>query len=373
VLLPEPVASFTWRAEELRWLAQAGTGPVVVTQALAGLGGVGKTALALEYAHRCFYAEHSVDLAWWFVAADRLSLSAAMARVYEQLSGVSVEQLTGVPIGEDSVLAAGRLRNWLESCPYRWLVVFDNADVPGVLDGLIPHAGAGQVLITSRRPDWSLLGATVRRLDVLSADESVALLRRITGRDDENGAHILTQELDGLAVALRQAGAFVRKTGWDYQRYLEMLRTRPLGIHSEDLAGAGTTIAKVWESSLEQVNGRGGNGTLASDVLGVLAYFAAEDIPRLLFEPPAIDGDAALGGGDPLAVDLALVALAEYSLINLEADAIGLHRLVQHFTRVHLELAAGPRWERGFPSPREFRRGRRRHLGLRAGQCGGVR
>jgi hypothetical protein len=207
----------------------------------------------------------------------------------------------------------------------------------------------------------------------LSADESVALLRRITGRDDENGAHILTQELDGLAVALRQAGAFVRKTGWDYQRYLEMLRTRPLGIHSEDLAGAGTTIAKVWESSLEQVNGRGGNGTLASDVLGVLAYFAAEDIPRLLFEPPAIDGDAALGGGDPLAVDLALVALAEYSLINLEADAIGLHRLVQHFTRVHLELAAGPRWERGFPSPREFRRGRRRHLGLRAGQCGGVR
>jgi tetratricopeptide (TPR) repeat protein/transcriptional regulator with XRE-family HTH domain len=337
VLLPEPVASFTGRAEELRWLAQAGTGPVVVTQALAGLGGVGKTALALEYAHRCFYTEHSVDLAWWFVAADRLSLSAAMARVYEQLVGVSVEQLTGVPVGEDSVLAAGRLRNWLESSPYRWLVVFDNADVPGVLDGLLPHAGAGQVLITSRRADWSLLGASVRRLDVLSEDESVALLGKITGRDDEDGARILTEELDGLAVALRQAGAAVRKTGWDYQRYLQMLRTRPLGIHSEDLAGAGTTIAKVWESSLEQATRRGPYGTLASDVLGVLAYFAAEDIPRFLFEPPAIDGETALGGGDPLAVDLALVGLAEYSLINLEDEAIGLHRLVQHFTRVHLE------------------------------------
>src|SRR5437660_942389 len=59
--------------------------------------------------------------------------------------------------------------------------------------------------------------------------------------------------------------------------------------------------------------------------------------PRFLFQPPAIDGEAALGGGDPLAVDLALVGLAEYSLINLEADAIGLHQLVQHFTRAHLE------------------------------------
>ncbi|HEY2665548.1 MAG TPA: tetratricopeptide repeat protein, partial [Actinomycetota bacterium] len=341
VLLPEPVASFTGRSEELRWLARARAGPVVVTQALAGLGGVGKTALALEYAHRCYYIEHSVDLAWWFVAADRLSLSAAMARVYEQLTGDPVEHLTGGPAGEDSLLAAGGLRNWLEGCSYRWLVVFDNADVPGVLDGLVPHAGAGQVLITSRLADWSLLGATVRRLDVLPADDSVALLRKITGRYDENGARILAQELDGLAVALQQAGAFVRKTGWDYRRYLAMLRSRPLGIHSEDLAGAGTTIAKVWESSLEQVTSRGPYGTLAGEVLGILAYFAAEDIPRFLFEPPAIDGEAGLGGGDPLAVDLALVGLADYSLINLEADAIGLHRLVQHFTRARLEGSDG--------------------------------
>jgi transcriptional regulator with XRE-family HTH domain/tetratricopeptide (TPR) repeat protein len=343
VLLPEPVASFTGRAEELRWLAQARSGPVVVTQALAGLGGVGKTAVALEYAHRCFYVEHSVDLAWWFVAADRLSLSVAMARVYEQLTGVFMEQLTGVPMGDDSVLAAGRLRNWLESCPYRWLVVFDNADVPGVLDGFVPHAGKGQVLITSRRADWSLLGATVRRLDVLPADESAVLLRKITGRDDEEGAGLLARELDGLAVALRQAGTFVRKTGWEYGRYLEMLRTRPLGIHSEDLAGAGTTIAKVWESSLEQVASQGSHGTLARNVLGVLAHFAAEEIPRFLFEPPAIDGETVLGGGDPLAVDVALVGLADYSLIKLDADAIGLHRLVQHFTRVHLEDSPGAR------------------------------
>src|SRR5205823_14488390 len=203
--------AFTGRSSELRWLADARTGTVVVTQALAGLGGIGKTALALQYAHRCFYVEQSVDLAWWFSAAERLALSAAMARLYEHL--------TGVVGGEDSVLAAERLRNWLESSPHRWLVVFDNADDPGVLDGLVPHAGLGQVLITSRWADWSQLGATVRRLDVLPPEESVALLRTITGREDTDGAHLVADELEGLAVALEQAGAFLRKTGWDYERY----------------------------------------------------------------------------------------------------------------------------------------------------------
>lgn len=325
-LLPEPVASFTGRADELHWLAEARTEPVVVTQALAGLGGIGKTALALQYAHQCFYAEHAVDLAWWFVAADRLSLCAAMAHVYEQLTGFSA--------GDDSVLAAERLRNWLETSPYRWLVVFDNADDPRVLDGLVPHAGGGQVLITSRRADWSDTGATVRRLGVLLPNESVALLARLTGRNDQ-GVQLLARELDGFAVALRQAGAFVRKTGWDYERYVAMLRTRPLSLHSEDLAGVGTTVAKVWESSLDQVVGSG--RTLARGVLGVLAYFAADDIPRFLFQSSPIDGGATFVGGDPLAVELALVGLADYSLVSLESDAVSMHRLVQHLTRSYLE------------------------------------
>jgi tetratricopeptide (TPR) repeat protein len=116
-----------------------------------------------------------------------------------------------------------------------------------------------------------------------------------------------------------------------------MLRTRPLSLHDEDLAGAGTTVARVWRSSLDQVTRGGSYGALAGDVLGVLAYFAAEDIPRFLLEAPAIAGEATLGGGDPLAVDLALVGLADYSLVSLEPHAISLHRLVQHLTREHVE------------------------------------
>src|SRR5205814_638000 len=107
--------------------------------------------------------------------------------------------------------------------------------------------------------------------------ESVTFLRTVTGRDDDEGALLLGRELDGLAVALQQAGAFIRKTGWDYDRYLKMLGARPLSLLSEDLAGAGTTAGKVWESSLDQVMRSGEYGTLVRDVLGVLAYLAAED------------------------------------------------------------------------------------------------
>jgi tetratricopeptide (TPR) repeat protein len=328
VVLPAAVASFTGRHGELAELVDSGMGPMVVTQALAGLGGVGKTALALEYAHRRFYFDNAVDLVWWFTASDRLSLTSAMARLYEQLTGVSA--------GEDSVLSATRLRNWLENSPHRWLLVFDNADDAGVLGDLVPRVGTGQVLITSRRTDWSALGATVHRLGVLSLDESVALLSRTTGRDDEVDARLLADELGGLAVALRQAGAFIAKTGWDYRRYLEMLRTRPLRLHSEDLAGVGTTLAQVWESSLDQVTRSGQHGPLPLEVLGVLAYFAAEDVPRRLLATPAIDGEAVLGG-DTLDVELALVGLAQYSLISLQPDSISLHRLVQHLTRSHLQ------------------------------------
>ena len=102
----------------------------MVTQALVSLGGIGKTALALEYAHRLFYGKHAADQVWWFGAADRLSLTAAMGALYEQVDGAST--------GQDSMIGAERLNSWLEACPYRWLVVFDNADDAGVLDGLVP-------------------------------------------------------------------------------------------------------------------------------------------------------------------------------------------------------------------------------------------
>ena len=104
--------SFTGREQDLAALAAGPLGRTVLTQGLVGLGGVGKSALALEYAHRR-YAAGDVDLAWWFVAEDRSVLLASMARLYARLTGTQGS-------GEDAEMGAVALRNWLERSPYRW-------------------------------------------------------------------------------------------------------------------------------------------------------------------------------------------------------------------------------------------------------------
>ena len=115
--------SFTGRDADLAVLAADPAGRMVLTQSLTGLGGVGKSALALEQAHRRYDAGET-DLAWWFTAEDRPVLLAAMAGLYDRL--------TGTPGDQDAEAGAIALRNWLERCPYRWIVVFDNAE-PGTL------------------------------------------------------------------------------------------------------------------------------------------------------------------------------------------------------------------------------------------------
>jgi len=108
----------------------------VVTQALAGLGASARRPSPWSTPTALFYGEHAAELVWWFIsAADHLALTATMAALYEQV--------TGALTGQDSAVGAKRLRSWLEECPYRWLVVFDNADEAGVLDGLVPRAGSG--------------------------------------------------------------------------------------------------------------------------------------------------------------------------------------------------------------------------------------
>jgi hypothetical protein len=147
--------SFTGRDADLAALAAEPGGRVALTQSLTGLGGVGKSALALEYAHRRYDAGDA-DLAWWFTAEDRPVLLAAMAGLYDRL--------TGTPGDQDAEAGALALRNWLEHAPYRWIVVFDNAE-PGTLDGILPADGTGQVIITSRAGDWP--GTTAHTIGAL--------------------------------------------------------------------------------------------------------------------------------------------------------------------------------------------------------------
>jgi hypothetical protein len=316
--------SFTGRGTGLTALAAAPAGSLVLTQSLTGLGGVGKSALALEYAHRR-YDGGDVDLAWWFTAEDRPVLLAAMAGVYDRL--------TGTPGDQDAQAGALALRNWLEHAPYRWIVVFDNAE-PGTLDGIVPAAGTGQVIITSRTSHWP--GTTAHTLGTLPVDEAAGLLERITGLPAGQDARELAAELGGLALALEQAAAYIRQTHGTYAGYLHDLQNDPNTLYDADLARAESVTARVWKRSLNHVTASTPDHPAAA-VLGVLSYLAPDDIPRQLLAPDTITDAPVLGDLTSVQVSLALASLADYSLISLDTDAISVHRVIQHLTRLDAE------------------------------------
>ncbi len=146
---------------ELRRRLRAGEGTLVV-QALYGLGGVGKTQLALEYAHR-FAADY--DLVWWIDAEQPVLIPEQLVALAARLNlapGPTVTQTV------ERLLAELRGR-------FRWLLVFDNAERPGDVADYRP-AGPGHVLITSRSPGWGALGGRLE-VDVLARAETIALLR----------------------------------------------------------------------------------------------------------------------------------------------------------------------------------------------------
>jgi hypothetical protein len=317
-------AAFTGRDADLAALAADPAGRTVLTQSLTGLGGVGKSALALEHAHRR-YDTGEADLAWWFTAEDRPALLAAMAGLYDRL--------TGTPGDQDAEAGALALRNWLERAPYRWIVVFDNAE-PGTLDGVVPANGTGQVIITSRAGDWP--GTATHVVGVLLPDEAAGLLARITGLPDGRDARALAKELDGLALAIEQAAAYIRQTHGTYADYLQALQTDPRTAYETDLARAESVTARVWHRSLNRVTGNA-PGHPAAAVLGVLSYLAPDDIPRQLLAPGTVTGAPVLGDLTPVQVTMALASLADYSLITLDADAIAVHRVIQHLTRLDAE------------------------------------
>jgi WD40 repeat protein len=208
---------FTGREEDLAALIPDPASSNVITQALVGFAGVGKSALAREHAHR-LHGAGNVDLAWWFESDDRHRLETRMAAHYRGMTSA-----TG-SAGDDA-LTAVELRNWLDSCPYRWVLVFDGAQ-PGTLDGLLPEHGRGQVIVTSRSSDWPGLTSS-REIGALPSADAATLLARIGGFDPDLDTYELAEELGRIPLNLVQAGDEIRRTHMGRRDYVQALRSEP--------------------------------------------------------------------------------------------------------------------------------------------------
>jgi tetratricopeptide (TPR) repeat protein len=324
-------------------LPEAGPGGPVADpdnppQGVQGLGGVGKTAIAAEYAHR-YRSEY--DLVWWIPADQLPSARGSLAALAQRLR-VDAQPMAGVDGLITAVLGALKRGE-----PYsRWLLVFDNADQPDEISRLIPR-GPGDVLVTSRNHRWQSVISTVP-MDVFSREESKEfLLRRVPRGLTEPSADELAKALGDLPLALEQAGAMLSETGMAVDEYLRLLKE-----HVTDLMAEGKSpdyplsMTAAWTLSVDTLKRQ---RPQALELLRCFAFFGPEPIPRDVFRRGPQDTGTPVAAilGNQTQMSSAIRELARYALITLDGDAIRVHRLIQALLRDGLtpEQQAGYRRE----------------------------
>jgi hypothetical protein len=322
--VPPRNPNFTGRDDLLRALRERLTAKLValLPSERHGLGGVGKTGVAIEYAYR-FMADY--DLVWW-VPAEQISL--ARSSLADLAGRLGVPASTDINRTVDGVLHALRTGR-----PYaRWLLVYDNAGDPDELAPLIAAPDlAGHVLITSRDARWDRHAATVE-VDVLQRAESVALLRRRAPHISPSDAGRLAETLGDLPLAMEQAAAWQAETGTTVEEYLRLFDRARSRLAAEDLPdNYPLAHAVTWGLAFERLRAE---APAAGRLLELCAFFGAEPISlRLLAtgryaELPS-PLDETLSDRDLL--DRAVRDIDRYALAAFDGvhETIQVHRLVQ--------------------------------------------
>jgi tetratricopeptide (TPR) repeat protein len=291
-----------------------------VVQALHGMGGVGKTQLATEYAWR-FANEY--DAVWWVEAEQADQLGQQLARFAVEW-GVAEP---GMQIGPAVSALFARLRG-----RGRWLVVLDNAVSQDAVRRWVP-AGPGHVLVTSRDPHWSEAAARVE-VDVFARSESVALLRAQVPTLPGTDADRLAEAVGDLPLAVAQAAGLIAETGMPTEEYLQLLGDSAAEVLSEGTPGSyPVPLAAAVRVSLERLTTE---DQAAGQLLGVCAFLAPDPIPTRLFTA-APDGvlpePLATMAASRLAFRRCLGRMGRYGLARITEDRIQLHRLTQAIVR----------------------------------------
>lgn len=304
-------------------------------QALQGLGGVGKTAVATEYAWK-YGPEY--DLVCWIRADQTPLIRAALAGLASYL-GLAAPSTSGIDATTQNVLDALRRGE-----PYnRWLLIFDNADQPEEILPFIP-GGPGDVLITSRNHRWGPVVETIA-LDVFERAESIQFLRKRGPKSltDEDAGR-LAESLGDLPLALEQAGAMLYESLMDVDQYLRLLDERVADILGQGSAlEYPTSMTAAWQLSVAQLRQQ---SPQALELLRCCAFLGPEPIPREVFKPGSQESSTELGKliADPIALSSAISVLGRFALVKLDGPYITVHRLIQALLRAELAPGAQSRY-----------------------------
>jgi len=310
---------------------QLGGGMSVVvpqSEALFGLGGVGKTQIALEYAHR-FMADY--DIVWWIPAEHTDAVVASLAELGDRL---------GAPGGEDMALACREaVRMLARGLPdKRWLLIYDNADDPEQLTDFLPREGGGHILVTSRNRAWTHRGPSLP-VDVFRREESLEhLVRRAPGLTAEEADRIAGAVGD-LPLAVEQAAAWLAETATPVGDYLRALADRTTDVLSlSPPADYPRSIAATWDISIARLRE---DSPAAVRLLQLCAFFAPEPVSaHLLYGKEMLRElrayDPSLQEGLLLGRVIGEIGRFALAKVGQIGNGIEVHRLVQAVIRSRL-------------------------------------
>ena len=346
--VPQRAAAFQGRPETARMLDRAlergdaaglsgrrGAFAAVVS----GLGGAGKTQVALDYAER-WWASGDAGLWVWVTAASRQAVVSSYARVAADLTGVEAS---------DPEQGAHRLLEWLAASSTQWLIVLDDVQNPADLRDLWPPATAnGRVVVTTRRRDAALRGPDRRLIDVdvFTADEAESYLHAALADQPHlaEGAADLAAELGCLPLALAQASAYMLDRNLSCTDYRARWTSRRRGglasllPESDELPDEHrAAVATTWSLSVEQADRLEPRG-VAGRLLEVASMLDPNGIPTDLFASPAITRLLASGTGGAVNAEQARDGLGCLHRLNLitwdvESGTVRMHTLVQRAVR----------------------------------------
>ena len=329
------------KAEQTTALSQA--------QAISGLGGIGKTQIALEYAYR---HAREYQFVLWTLADTRESL----------ISGyIAIAELLNLPEkdAQDQAITIGAVKTWLQGHNL-WLLILDNADDLALVREFIPTVYGGHILLTTRAQS---MGQLAKRIEVetMTQDVGALFLLRRAGLVTKNAllnavrsseqilARWICNELGGLPLALAQAGAYIEETRCslsEYQKLYQHYRADLLNRRGGQGYDHPEPVATTWTLSFEKVEQQ---NPAAADLLRMCAFLASSAIPEELL----IKGAHYLGGKlwpvatDPFEFAQVIAALRAYSLLTHDSvdGTLTVHRLIQTVVRDALLSSESDLWK----------------------------
>ncbi len=308
--------------------------------AIYGLGGIGKTQTAIEYAHR--FGEH-YRFVLWVMAETVPEIQSAYLSIARELRLVDTRA--------DLETAVMAVKAWL-SREGAWLLVFDNADNPALLRGFLPPIRTGgKVLLTSRAKSFVKVGIREPfRVETLDPEDAVEFLRERTGIADAEAAAALASELGYLPLALEQAAAYIETVGGGFSEYLAKYRREGVALLAKGKPSTDypKTVATTWSLSFAAVRE---TSQASTDLLTAAAFLVPDFVPIEIFTL----GGSELGellaqglkGADeaPLVFLELLEPLERYSLVERLADeAFKVHRLTQEVVKDSLSEEGRRDW-----------------------------